>query len=285
MRWNFLNLLVLVATATLLALIVWRVHQDDVLLTVVTPLSLVFLSVEWWENFVVVKEDWKRLRRKEYREIRRQKKAAVTGGKNKRQTFEEGSILFRAKYAVRDRKTKIEAACAVWKIFLNLLIPLVVFASRGEASCASALFFTADRAGKCSLWTLDLASSGTGWCLIYLPFVVAAVGIFASGAAYKAAKVACKIHAQRLCFSVPLLLSAPVTLAAAVSTYRHPLSLADCSNLRWPLLPGDRDLLWLLKEYAEEYWLPIILVGSLIIGLTTRHVWSPSAERVASTDK
>ena len=283
MRWSFLDLVVLATTMACLGLVVWRLHRDSWLLTVLTPLSLLFLSVEWWENFVSVKEVWKRLRKREYRQIRRSKKA---GMKEKRQTFKEGSLLFRAKYAIRDRKTKIEAACAVWKIFLNLAIPLAVFASRGQAGCASALFYTADGEADCSLWKFDLSSSGTGWCLSYFPFVVASVGILASGVAYKAAKVACKIHAQRLCFSLPLLLSAPVTLAAVVSTYRHPLSLADCSSyLRWPLLAENENLLWLLEEYAKQYWLPVLLGGLLVIGLTTRHVWSPSAERVASTDK
>ena len=280
MRYSWLNLAILLVTALFLGLMVYRLHQNNLVLTVVTPISLLLLSLEWWENFVPVKEAWKRSRVKQ----RKRQRRSMRAGHREKEEVRHGSTLFRAKYDVRDCRTRLDAICSVWKIFLNLVMPLVVFASRGGRDCASALYYLTDSARGCSLWKLDLHSSGTGWCETYLPFVVAAVAVACSGTAFKAAKVACKIHAQKVCFALPLALSAPVTLAVAVLTYRHPLRLVTCSTLNWPLL-HDTDVFGLLKDYSLEYWLPLFLLGWLAFCFTAGHVWRPAAERVASTDK
>nr|KAG5714921.1 hypothetical protein BaRGS_000409 [Batillaria attramentaria] len=284
-RWSWLNFSACVLTLVFLGLVAFRLYEDDIVLPVAIPVSLALLSVEWWENFVPVKDAWKRLRRRENREMRKFKRTRSMAGRVEQKTFEAGSFLFRAKYAIRERRTKIEAVCMVWKIFLNLVIPMAIFASNGSTDCVSALYFTADSAHDCSLWGDGLDSSGSGWCDSYLPFVVAAVGIGASGLAYKAAKVACKIHAQRMCFALPFLLSAPLTFIMALVTYRDPFIISDCPQLQWPLLAEDKGLLWLLDDYTRGYWLPLIFVGLLLVGFTSNHVWTPSAERVASTDK
>lgn len=76
----------------------------------------------------------------------------------------------------------------------------------------------------------------------------------------------------------------PVTFVISLAMYRKSLSLLGCAVL-WPTLAPNNTLLDLLKEYSREYWLPIIFGGILQMALTCSHVWTPSAERVASTDK
>ncbi|KAK7112101.1 chitin synthase chs-2-like [Littorina saxatilis] len=286
LRFSWADFAVLLLVVANLALVVFRLNHGEVnlALTVATPVSLLCLSVEWWENFIPIKKEWKQQRRKEARVIRRTRNSYLKD-KGKQKSFEKGSSLFRAKYAIRDCKTKIEAVCTLWKIFLNLALPLVLFASRGTPDCVSVMFFTSDGAASCSLWHLNLVSSGRGFCSGYLPFVVAAVAVVCSGAAFKAAKVACKIHSQKLCFALPLVLSAPVTFMVAALTYRYGFSVWDCSQLRWPVIAEDLSLASLLTEYIEEYWLPLVFAGIISVGLITRHAWTPSAVRVASTDK
>ncbi|XP_076442789.1 chitin synthase chs-2-like [Babylonia areolata] len=267
------------------AVVVYRLYDDSIPLAIVTYFSLLFLSVEWWENFVAVTHKWKQERWAEVRYHQRLSRKKEYMGQKEAQSFRAGSWLFRLKYSIRDRRTKIEAVCSAWKMILTLVTPMVVFASRGGTDCMSALFYTRDLAQGCSLWRLGLASAGADWCSRYLPFLVAAVGILASGTAFKAAKVACKIHAQKLCFALPLLLSAPVTLAAVILTYSHRLELGGCRHLRWPVLKEGLEMDEMLSEYVVEKWLPLIVVGAVLLAVTTSHVWSSTAERVASTDK
>ncbi|XP_025102509.1 chitin synthase chs-2-like isoform X2 [Pomacea canaliculata] len=243
------------------------------------PVSLTLVSVIWWDNFVPVLESWKTARRYEIRHMRKLK---IKEG------FMAGSVLFRAKYSIKDRRTKIDAICSVWKILLNLLIPLILLSASGGNSCVSTFFLVTDKTDSgCVLWTggLGLANGRPhDWCKAFLPFAVAGVCILTSFAAYKAAQVSCKINAQQPCFSLPLLLTVPVTFVISLAMYRKHFSLLGCSVL-WPTLGPNNTLLDLLKEYSREYWLPIIFGGILQMALTCSHVWTPSAERVASTDK
>lgn len=290
-----LNLLVFLANlghlAVVTVLIVYGLFSDDqekISLVVITPVALTMVSIECWENFVSVKDEWKRGRRQEIRKMKKLSKIRLLGKKvpfTESDKFETGSFLFRAKYAIRDRKTKVDAVCAVWKIFLNFIIPLVLFGSKNkDNNCASILFFTASGSSRdCSLlFDMNLIST-TGWCYETLPYLVALVGLVASGAGFKAGKVACKINAQRLCFALPLLLSVPLTFVCVFCSYRYPMILFDC-RLLWPkFLEGS--LLEILSQYTSTFYLPIIFLGILVVGMTTIHVWNPSAERVASTEK
>ena len=284
-RYSWFKMLIPVLILVFLALLVYRLHQDSIAFSVVTVLSILFLSVEWWENFIPVKDAWKKQRRKELSRMRRQDRHSAQL-KGKIVDFKAGSLLFRIKYAIRDRRTKIETMCSLWKLLLNLVIPTVVFAApHAESDCASALFFRKDEAQNCTMWRQTLHSGEGGWCQSYLPFIVAAVSILASVAAFKAVKVSCKIHAQKLCFGFPLLLSAPLTLVVVLVTYRQDLVLASCSKLYWPKLPHGVGLLDMLEKYTEQYWLPLVFLGLLVLAASTMHVWKSSVERVATTDK
>ncbi|KAK6165558.1 hypothetical protein SNE40_022465 [Patella caerulea] len=223
------------------------------------PVSILMISVVWWENFI-----------------------PNHGRITSRQQWKAMSNFALTKLAVRIRRTKIDFCVNVWKLILNVAIPLAIFAPGG---CAPVLYFTSTKATECSLLgNLTLVYNPHEFSISYLPLIMAAVNFALSGIGFKMAKAACKIRSQIACFSLPLVMTTPITFVLVLVSYKKDF-VGDIfgPDVAWFHLKSDQGLLEFLETYMLTLWLPILPIMFLFFLITVNHIWIPGADRVART--
>ena len=200
--------------------------------------------------------------------------------------------------SVRQRRTKLLLFTALWKLVLLIIVPLAIsgIACEGDGShCIKALYGTENEAKLSSnLITTTYDSEKIfgqhGNCSDYLPLLVAAVSIASSIVCFKCAKVACKIMAQVVDFSLPLVLSTPAAIGIVLGMYSGFITTNDGCSLPFPQWNSS------LGEDAAQYfsdmgdpWENVLfiiagLVGFLSYLLVSNHIWLPGKTRLQRTD-
>lgn len=242
--------------------------QGSTLLMILTALCPVFISLSWWENFA-------------------------------RQGDKESMGIPKLKRKLRQCKTKISILTNLWKLILNYgVLPSLVFGANCEAgtNCIHMFFLQFEESPdtikfNTYLYPGDAVLSDSRPfnkivnCIKDLPFIFALVNIASSIVCFKVGKAACKVLAQRAAFSLPLVLSTPVTIALVLGFYSQSavLNIYGCYT-PFPAWDGDATT---IMDIINWYW-PVLAGGiaaffSLL--LITNHIWSPGKERLVSTDK
>ncbi|XP_071085236.1 chitin synthase chs-2-like isoform X2 [Haliotis cracherodii] len=249
---NFFLAVVHIATVALWAL---RTHtqQGKPTNTILLPVSLVLISVTWWENYVSG-INW------------------LTGIQRR----------------IREQRVKVDFMTSIIKIITTLLVPAVIFAPGGD-NCVATFFLTRTNATECSLFgnlrLEDYRHPIVSSCSEELPFLVAAVCILCSAICYGMSKACCKVRAQILCFSIPMLLSTPFTfglILLSYSTSNKNSNFLSCSFEWVEPIPEFSDF---LLQFTVDYWIPIGIFGYITLFCIVDHIWHPSDERLARTHR
>lgn len=181
-------------------------------------------------------------------------------------------------------------------MILTILIPIALFGiscSDGEG-CIHTLYFTRDTATLHStIGEIELISEKKfNNCNNYLPLIVASIGALAGALCYKLGKVACKIMTQIVDYSLPLVLSTPVTIGVIIAMYEgFMISAADEVSCGIPFPEWSKDnqaanYFQLFFDETENLFLLGAMVCSFLsLMLVTNHVWMPGKERLQRTDK
>ncbi|BFY98509.1 hypothetical protein BsWGS_01548 [Bradybaena similaris] len=113
----------------------------------------------------------------------------------------------------------------------------------------------------------------------YLPLMVQ---IASSGLCYYFARLACKLCMQRISFSIPLSLATPLSVAVIITLcYLDPSKLQLMSGfLMWSCTQGDDEKRWLVWHLALGFGL--WWTSQLWI---TRYIWTPKSPRLAFTER
>ena len=197
--------------------------------------------------------------------------------------------------SIRQRRTKLLLFTALWKLILVIIIPLAIsgIACADDGShCIKALYGT-EREAKLSsnLFTTTYDNGKSfGNCSDYLPLLVATVSISSSIVCFKCSKVACKIMAQVVDFSLPLVLSTPAAIGVVLGMYSGFMTSNDGCSLPFPHWNTT-----LGKDAAdyfndmENHWENVLfiiagLVGFLSYLLVSNHIWVPGKTRLQRTD-
>ena len=251
------SLNMLCAFAQIVVVVLWTLRvqskMDDLVLTILLPLSLVFISISWWQNFVQTE-----------------------------------TILGKISKRIRDQHVRIELLTSLWKTIVTLTVPAVLFAVGGE-DCARTFFFKGSLGTNCSVFgNINLTDSrpppGTA-CHVDFPLIVAAVNILCSALCYNIARACCKVRAQIPCFSLPLVLSTPATFGFLVLSYssRNQNRVFMQCDFAW--VPPIADMSAALRGFTEDFWIPVAVVSYLALLYLTGHIWTPRDERLARTSK
>ncbi|KAL8565048.1 hypothetical protein ACOMHN_003424 [Nucella lapillus] len=289
------------------------VIMDDVMLTVLTPASMLLTSLSWWDNYVSGKKKRPTTERKTPSskhppngDVTKQPNGEAlqyppehppTTKQKTTLTTQKSSFLTRLKRAIKKRRTKINFLTSLWKILFTIGYPAVAF-GYGSEDCHNSFFFfheipevngseVAVLAHNCSIFTsLDLVDEMS--CHDYYPFFVAAVNIFCSVLCYKIAKSACKVLLQIPCLVIPLVLVTPLTLVLLLLSYLDPddfRTVVGCSSLPWADLGGSGKIGDFLEDLTVVFWVPVGFAAYFSLLHITGHVWNPRAERMTRTDK
>ncbi|XP_053386467.1 chitin synthase chs-2-like isoform X2 [Mercenaria mercenaria] len=227
-------------------------QKDKPGLTIFAVLSPIFVSVYWWENFVP------------------QGDLTATG-------------LRKLKRQLSSRRTKISTIVNLWKIVITICMVVVIFGvdCTDGITCLQTIFDVTSNS------TLSSASFGhtnlvinviVGTCSKYLPLFIAAVNIVASFFCYRCCVSANKILAQIPSFSVPLILSTPVTLAFMIGEYSQTeLKMTDTCFLPFPRWSGDVEFDWSIIIGSILGYVAIVMVSS--------YIWRQTKERMQREDR
>ncbi|XP_041347263.1 chitin synthase chs-1-like [Gigantopelta aegis] len=220
------------APAQLLALILWTTKVTlkikSVTLSVVLPVSLIFISITWWQNFV-----------------------------------RNDGFLGKIKKDIKEQKVKIDLLTSLWKTILTFIMPSVMFAY-GNKNCIQTFYFMRSNASECSLLgnivLTNISPPTESSCHDSFPLIIAAVNILSSAVCYKIAQACCQVRAQIVCFSLPLLLATPTTflfLLLSYSTSNTNLLFLQCVT-SW--VEPISDMSAALRGYTIDFWIPLAIV-------------------------
>ncbi|XP_041375040.1 chitin synthase chs-2-like [Gigantopelta aegis] len=90
---------------------------------------------------------------------------------------------------------------------------------------------------------------------------------------------------QVACFSVPLLLSFPITVGVLIGSYSGHNELFDFwgSGIRW--VETETSIGTFLEHFTIVYWIPVGIGAFVSLIYTAGHIWFPRCVRMATTDK
>lgn len=227
-------------------------------------LAPIFTSVYWWENYI------------------------YDGTKT------STGIPKLARYMRKYRST-LTLYASVWKMIITILIPTAVygfFCDNLSSDCVRTVYFKQDYAVLHSgIGHIDLISTKDfGSCSHYLPLIIATIGALCGGVCFKVGKIACKIMTQIVDYSLPLVLSTPVTLGLILGMYAGFITTKDVGcTLPFPEWAENHSSTEYFEHFIHgyQYWFPVFagLTGFISLLLVTNHVWSPGNERLQRTDK
>jgi hypothetical protein len=190
------------------------------------------------------------------------------------------------KRSIKRHRTKITLMAYLWKIVLTIMIPSAIFGvDCVKGLCIDVFYFQQRNA------TLNLVVGNTELldgqdffgCDQFLPFIVMAVNVACSVVCYKVGKAACKVVAQEAGFSLPLLLSTPVTVGVFVYLFHYPVSVAGTAcNPPFPRFVDD----WSLGD-IDNSWAILVagVLGFVSYVFITNYIWIPGSERMQKTEK
>lgn len=243
------------------------IDSQTVTLMVLLPISLILVSVTWWENFV-----------NKHKSDRDTSSNCEKGASNLK---------------MDTHKEKVGVLVNLWKIIIMIvLMPCLVYGifCKTRDTCIKVFFF---HHGPAELRYISNASMTDNRnfgkdCISYVPFIVSIVNIFSNLICFKFAKAACKILAQKFCFALPVLLSTPVVIGIILGIYSSSIDLTfgKCT-LPFPVWidrEHDRDV---FTDIKDTYWVVIIagVLGFVSTIIVTNHIWYPEKKILLTTDR
>ena len=235
------------------------------LMTVLAAISPILISINWWDNYV-----------------------------RKGEKHEKG--LIRLKRGMRKSRPSITVITSIWKLIMTLIImPSVIYGigcAQGTECVRS--FFLQNRGQTTSLsdWFTSAVMADErnfgNQCISWFPFVISLLNIICSVVCFKAGKAACKIVAQRVSFSFPLALSTPIVIGFVLGLFSGTATFqVNGCTLLYPTWMNDNGDPTELLDVINDYWVALAagMLGYMSFLLIANHVWSPSKERLISTDK
>ncbi|XP_046355616.2 chitin synthase chs-1-like [Haliotis rufescens] len=283
--WNTLMFLLHSGVITCLTYRIYVVRQS-VLLACLVPISLVLISISYWDNFVP-KLSQHHGQNTPTNDVRgTHTNTSVPPATRTNHSGRGASSNFRClswvKTEVGKRATRAHMCISMFKVCVTLLLASVYF-NHGSVECWRTFFFVKTRGSGCT-FNADVTLVNES---LSLPWMVAAISVVSSAVCYKISKYACKILAQELCFAVPLLLSFPATLCALGYAVLH----ADYVNkvMGTTLIENyfhANDLLTVVTSYTYVYWIPIGITSIiyLVFGIGL-HIWTPKCNRMTPTSR
>lgn len=222
----------------------------------------VLTSVYWWENFV-------------------------------KEGDKDSIGVPRLARQMRKYRTKLMLYGNIWKMMLTILLPTAIYGiscNDGNA-CLKALYYKAASASLHStIGHVELISAKSfGQCYEYLPLVTATIGALGGVVTFKVGKIACKIMAQVIGYSLPLVLSTPAAIGLILGMYGG--ILTSNADPKLCVLPfpqwvnsGAGDF---FQSLIGEQWTLLVMYAAAFVSLilVTNHVWIPGKERLQTTDK
>lgn len=245
-------------------------NSQSVTLMVLVPLSLILISVSWWENSVNYPEP----------------DSDTPCYYGKRVT-----ILEKLKKNMDTHREKVGIIVNLWKIIIMIILMpcfLYVVFCKSHDNCIKVFFFQhvpAELRYVSNANVTNTRNFGKN-CISYLPFMVSIVNILSNLICFKLAKAACKILAQRLCFVLPVMLSTPAVVGIILGIYSRSINITfgKCTLLFpvWTDQDGNN-----FRDIMDTYWVVIAAgvfgyVSSIIV---TNHVWFPSRINRLTTDR
>lgn len=254
----------------LAAIILWcyYVYHSDgntitshTVLLVCMLLSPIFISIGYWENYV-----------------RRGDKESV------------GLPLLKRR--IGQGKTKITILTSLWKLVLMFGVLPSIFlgpSCHNSVDCIKAFYFHGPGSWFTSPVGDTFVANDTngilGLCTELFPFILAILVLVFEIIVFKVAKAACKIVAHKVGYALPMALITPASIGLILAFYSGSatISITGCIT-PFPTWNGDA---MLIVDEISSYWLALVAgsLSYLSLLLITNHVWSPSKERLQSTDK
>lgn len=245
-------------------------NSQSVTLMVLVPLSLIFMSVSWWENFVNYP-----------------KPDSDTPSFLRKRPM----ILEQLKENMDTHREKVGIIVNLWKIIIMIiLMPCFVYVvfCKSHDNCIKVFFFQhvpAELRYVSNANVTNTRNFGKN-CISYLPFIVSIVNILSNLICFKLAKAACKILAQRLCFALPVILSTPAVVGIILGIYSRSINITfgKCTLLFpvWTDQDGN-----IFRDIRDTYWVVIVagVLGYVSSIIVTNHVWFPLRIKLLTTDR
>jgi len=238
-----------------IAMICYYIFSSDLIgydssLAAIFIVSAILVSLKYWETFVV--------------------------GKKK------SRWLPHIKWIYKTRRTRIMFVVNIWKLIITFVSVIVIYSIKAEKSTdgVQSIFNIGTAKLKAIYGGHYLGINDT--CQSYVPFVIAIINISITFVCSKAAKAACVIGFQKLCFSLPLIIVPIATVVVLEVLMFHPdiLRLGDCDLYfaQWNL--GE-------MEDINDSW-PFLVAGlALYLSLVcvTYHIWTSNGIILGKTQR
>lgn len=246
-------------------LVIWPIiewqrgrHQ----LTYFIPISLVLISIGWWENYI------------------NQFSHLGTTVTNR---------LKELKRNVRRMRARIYLLIAPWKVVLTIgLVSAAV--SEGDLGCLKLMYFREAGNYSCSRMVSErLNATKVFYPDFRHPYWIALAQISSCFLCFLTARNACKMMLQVTSFAIPLSLSPPLIMA---------FFIGNCEAWRKDQLfnwIGSKVLFWTcdlpgvssgyLKPAVLQFYFPIVIAWWFSYLWVTAHIWFPRVERLVQTER
>lgn len=213
-------------------------------------ISVVLISIKYWENFITMGT--------------------------------EGSSWFRQlKRELHIGRTKTSCIVSLLKMLITFFAVIGIFTSRGTDSMSAlkALFNNGITTINTVFGEQQLGSNPI--CQTQVPFLATIICIICEYLCYKTSKTVCVINCQRFGFSFPLLIL-PIAVPAVIGGLMHQpdiLKLDSCDVLfsDWCIKENGR-----LFENCKELIIAFLMLYISIIFIT-RHVWQSNGRKNGET--
>ncbi|XP_033728979.1 chitin synthase chs-2-like [Pecten maximus] len=263
---RLMNFIACVLQIASLAFWILYVYNDpikpsgDLYLIIAMVVSPIFISVNYWENYV-------------------------------RKGDKDSSGLPYLKRMITRGRTKIGLLTMLWKLVLTYsVMPALLFGANcnSSTSCIDSVFYHFEDNVTPHMNTPigdDIIMQDNREDCWYLPLLMAVTNILSDIICFKVAKAACKILAHKVGYALPIALSTPVTIALLFGSYSS-TTVSTLASCKIPFPTWDGDASNVVDEF--DFFKYAVIAGILAymsLLLITNHVWSPGKERLAATEK
>ncbi|XP_052079460.1 chitin synthase chs-2-like isoform X2 [Mytilus californianus] len=213
-------------------------------------LSVLLVSIKYWENFI----------------------SMGTG---------DSTFFRKLKRELHIGRTKTSCIVSLWKMLITFLALITIITSRGNNSM---LVFRALFNKGIALTNTFFGEQHIGFnpiCQTNVPFVAALICIICDYLCYKTSKTVCVINCQRFGFSLPMAVIPPVVTIVIGGLIHHPdiLKLDSCDLLfsDWCIKDNSR-----LAEKCKELFIAFVLLYLSFL-LIARHIWKSNGRKNGET--
>jgi hypothetical protein len=225
-------------------------------------MSVIMVSVVWWENFVTSNF------------------TKISNGEKQKSSF--------LQYYVKSKREKVSALTYLIKIGWTFLATLIIYViqSKGSSLETARTFLYLDEAATVQTLSetirLESRSYVTYGCTTSSPYFMALICCILTFVFFKAARYACRVVLQRRCFAPPIVLNLMLMPFVFVSLMKYPLSFTtEGCNVLQPLWELD------YMSSVERLW-PLIVsgvLGLISVVILTLHVWTTKGSKMDKVER